>query len=272
MSEKDIEDIPRRKALLTAGGFGTILVGYPGIAAADDDSNNNSKREQAYRESEYILERDYWTNENGDVTLENAEIDQWSVTTYKQEDQNNGLNTQSSKQVTDIQIYVGKHKNADPPSGQPIIEHETESESEVSQVPVETTASPDLYRTLASGEIPNSAPELGGTDWAINMGIQVNATALSAEADLSVKIGASEITLWSVGISYGQSKGFCTDISPSQFPVGIEPCIDLKWDGQNEITVGGSVDLCVPPEDICGNLVDCQYCLGGVGISETFSW
>jgi len=60
------------------------------------------------------------------------------------------------------------------------------------------------------------------------MGIQVNATALSAEADLTIQIGASSVSLWSVGLSYGESKGLCTDISPSQFPLAVEPCIDVK--------------------------------------------
>lgn len=268
-------DIPRRKVLLSVGGVGTTLVGSPAVAAADNDTisgSRNRNRSHLNSNSDYILDREYWTNEDGKITLEKAELDQWEVTVY-QKRKRNQVAIQSSREIDDVDIYVGKKKNATPPSGESIVEHGHSPDSGIKTASVTTAAVPNLYRTLASGKIPDGAPgPLGGTDWSINMGIQLNATALSAEADLSVQVGASEVTLWSVGISYGDNKGFCTDVSPGQFPLAVEPCIDLKWDGQSEITVGGSVDLCTPPEDLCGRWLDCQYCLGGVGISETFNW
>lgn len=272
MSGDEQNNVPRRKALLAVGGLGTALVGPSSVAAAADDTTVDAAHAGG-SDSQYVLEREYWTNENGEITLENAELDEWEVVVYETDQNKNKIGIQSSQRADDVDIYVGKYKNSEPASGESVVSHGNAATAPAAPASTVTPAGPDLYRTLASGEIPDSAPgPLGGTDWAIKMGIRVDAGSLSAEADLSIQVGASSVSLWSVGLSYGESEGLCTDISPSQFPLAVEPCINIQWDGESEITVGGSVDICTPPEDLCGRWLDCQYCLGGVGISETFSW
>lgn len=285
MSDNDRNQIPRRKALLTTAGLGTTLVGYPGVAAAQDDTDGNStrRRENAMNaNSKYILDNEYWENENGEVTLENANTDEWEIIVKEKEENGKRVEPQPPQ---DVDVYLGKYKNAEPGSGEPIIINGTSSNargrfssgnlnsnSDVTTASVTTASLPNLYHTLASGEIPNSAPALGGTDWAIKMGIQLNAGGLSADANLTFQIGKSEFKVWGIEISYGENKGLCTDWRPGQFPVSLDLCIDIKWSGKSEISVGGSADLCVPPEDLCGRWLDCQYCIGGIGLSHTFDW
>lgn len=250
--------LSRRKVLATTGGVGSAVVGFGGLAnaaAAQEGPDRDDAPEP--------LTSDQWTNEDGVVTLEGADFDEWEVLVTDQVDRPSA--PIRPEQIPDrVGVYVGEYRNAESPGGEPI------RRDDRVRRPAPPTYDPDTYFTLADGTFPEfSTPigDFGGWYWAIKGGVKWNVSALEAQADISAQIGAVTITLWNVTISYGGSDGLCTSISPGKAPIEIGFCLDLELEA-DQISFGGSVDLCVPQTDPCP-VVDCQKCLTGIGLSAS---
>jgi hypothetical protein len=71
-------------------------------AAADDTTAGAAHADES--DSQYILEREYWANKNGEITLENAELDEWEVFVYETDQNKNQIGIQSSQRADDIDI------------------------------------------------------------------------------------------------------------------------------------------------------------------------
>lgn len=251
MPDKD-NGIPRRKALMTTAGVGSALVGLPSVTGADDGSETSI---EPGRRSDYILDDDYWRNENGRVEFDHANFEEWEID-FRDSDGT----ARATSQFEDLEVYVGKQRNATLDSGSPV--------RNLGGPSMDTAFRPlfDTYVTLAGGTIPNYVPGIGGSTWGFGAGVKFNVATLSVEIEITFKVGNTEVVLWGWELGYQDSKGLCASVTPSQFPVEISPCIDIALDGDS-LHIGGSIDLCAPPNDPCPG-VDCQYCITGIGYSE----
>lgn len=266
----DENNIPRRKALVTTASLGSAMIGLPSAAAASKGSGKGSgrgksgkgpRRGNPGKNSDYILDEDYWTNENGRVEFDHANFDEWDVVvTDATYDTGSQTELQTAQTAVEPDIYVGKQKNATLESGSPVRNVDGMTTSSLGSMV-------DTYITLASGTIPNYVPGIGGSDWELNAGVKFNMSALSVDINIAFKVGVTEVVLWGWSLGYKDSKGLCTEVTPSQFPVSIEPCIDVTLDGDT-MDIGGSISLCTPPDDPCP-VVSCQYCLTGLGFSKS---
>lgn len=193
----------------------------------------------------YILDEDYWSDEEGDIAFDQADPETWKLVNDVENDDS----------TEEFNVYVGEDRNADPDSRDVIVNY--------NDTPITTFAG--TYVTLADGRVPKSVPVLGGSYWAIKGGVQFNIAALSASIDITLQVGAGSLTLWGWELSYGKDRGLCTDVSPGKFPLTLDLCANVTWSGTDRIGFGGSLDLCTPPGNPCG-AINCQYCLGGVGL------
>jgi len=245
------DGIPRRKALVTTASVGSALVGLSGVSAGDDGSASVDPD----RNSEYILDDEYWRNENGVVEFDHADFDEWEITIT---DPDYGSDLQSSS--VEPQFYIGDKKNATMETGSPV--------QNLNDPSAETAFAPlfDTFITLAGGTIPDYVPGIGGSDWGLGAGVIFNMSTLTVDIELTFSVGNTEVVLWAWEIGHKGSDGLCTSFTPSNFPVEVTPCVDIGLDGDT-LHIGGSVDLCAPPNDPCPG-ISCQYCLTGIGYSE----
>jgi len=70
-------------------------------AAADDTTAGAAHADES--DSQYILER-VLGEQNGEITLENAELDEWEVFVYETDQNKNQIGIQSSQRADDIDI------------------------------------------------------------------------------------------------------------------------------------------------------------------------
>ncbi|MFC4449875.1 hypothetical protein [Halorussus aquaticus] len=254
MNDKDRTTIPRRKAILTTAGIGSALLGVPGAASAGDGSDSFDPDEH----SKYILDEEYWRNEDGEVVFDHANFEQWEIVPKAKQGQSAGAQTADASATPEI--YLGTHKNATRRTGPAVVNvGDAMTNGQVS------TMGSDTRVTLVSGSIPDYVPGIGGTTWGINAGVTFNISALSVDISINLRVGNTQIVLWGWSLGPEGDKGTCMSVTPSQFPVEVEPCIDVTFDGDT-LRFGGSVSLCAPPTDPCPGF-NCQYCITGVSVS-----
>lgn len=194
------------------------------------------------------MDEDHWTDANGELVIPDSELEEWNISVAER-GRENGLSTHGRSQVpAGVEIHGKKQEDLAAELG--------------------PHALPQTYYTLGEGRFPDHVDVLGGVYWAIKGGVQFNVSALSVEIDLTFQIGSVSIAIWSWEIGYGKSRGLCTDITPGKFPLAVDLCVDAKF-GDGDLVLGGSVDLCTPPDDLCGRFLDCQYCLTNVGLSTS---
>jgi len=255
VSDKHNNEIPRRKALLTTAGVGSTLLGIPGAASADDGSDSFDPDEH----SEYILDEEYWRNEDGEVVFDHANFEEWDLAVTSSSGRS-AASAQTAETTTEPEIYLGKQKNATRRTGPTVVNvGDAMTNGQVSAMGSDTRV------TLAGGSIPNYVPGIGGTSWGINAGVTFNLSALSVDLSINLRVGSTQIVLWGWSLGPEGDRGTCMSVTPSQFPIEVEPCIDVTFDGDS-IRFGGSVSLCAPPTDPCPGF-SCQYCITGVSIS-----
>lgn len=222
----------RRKALLTTAGLGSALLGFPGAASAKEEVTKN------------VNKNGYYYDKDGNLVIPDSELEKWEVVVVEEKNKRLLDDENPPESTEDAEIYVGENKNSVPPSQQ-----------------VTTFSSrPPTYVTLASGNLPNDFPGLAGVGWKLSAGLRFNLARIEVTADITFTIGGVDIELWGVGVGYSDDKGYCGDVSPGSFPLTVEPCVNIQF-GAEEVTVGGSVDICSP--DIKGF----TYCIGAVGFS-----
>lgn len=259
------------------------MIGFSDVVAGKGDSGQSPSSRR--RDIDYILDEDYWTNKNGQVEFDHADFESWEViVTDRRLDRGQGVAEAPTDRVSlpvpsetpnGVDVYVGEHSTSSISPERAVKNvglRNPISESSIARSggggkqvrPAMTMNMPDTYVTLAGGSIPDWVPGIGGTNWGLQAGVKFNASAVEVQVDISFKVGVTSVVLWGWEFGYGE-RGLCTEVSPSNFPIELEGCIDVQLDGQ-ALSFGGSVSVCAPPSDPCP-WIDCQYCLSGLGVS-----
>lgn len=281
MSDKDVHDtvrgISRRKALQSTVGLTGVVMGVSGIAAGDGDPDGQEPS-GPLRDSEYILDEDYWRNDNGKVEFDHAKFDKWDVTVT---DQSGGIRRpatpgvdQSSLPVPSglshgLNIHVGENKTSSI-STDAVVQNAgsgvssrptTRPSTGIGSVRSPTMNSVSKDVMLVGGSIPDWVPGIGGTEWGIEATVTAYPSISYCYLSLTLEVGVTSVVLWSWGFFYDFQREFCTQVTPEDFPLEIESCLVVELDG-DDLTLEGTYEICAPPDDPCW-LVDCQFCGSG---------
>lgn len=261
----DRDNITRRKALTATGGIGGAVMGIPSVAAGESENTNKRTKkeiteeevERALAESEFVVT----TKEDGKTEHERP------------------LTIQSSEIDDETEIYVGKHKNAEVPTGKPFAIESFEEYLERDAPPgfESTDEDSDSMTTASLPEIPNFyfQEELGSislaghsVDFGLGIGGQIgtNFTSATAEFVFDLYAGPVSVTLFKQSIGLGVNKdGICFNklsLDYGQIPgFTVKGCLDASFkrtNGDYVIGGGASIDACADP---C-KIISCEVCHG----------
>lgn len=278
----DRNDINRRKALKTTGGIGAALTGIPATVAGDSDS--------VARDSDSI---DEWSDEKKERKLREIkrELNRTPLAVGEKNNHQhhtiNGIdsgesNRDGSDTPRDVNLFVGKNRNATVPSGDPFAIEEKDEwlnreappgfDSPDGEYQIQSV--PDLYvqEDLGSVSIQGYSVEVG-----IGFGIKFATKAVfGAKASVTVDffVNGLTITPYEFTVEVGISEdGLCVKeikFSPPQIPgkITASACFDFGvqlQDGDVSVYAEGGLNLCL---NLCSP-VNCSVCKN-VGLSVNY--
>lgn len=267
MSDKDIT---RRKALSTTGGIGSALVGIPAAAAAQ--SGGDTDKQEAHREE--------LTEEDVREALADIELKPSAGSAQ-------GVDIAASEVPEDAEVYVGKYKNAETPTGKPFAIESYEEYLERDAPPGFEPARGQQVGTSDISDFFYLQEDIGSVTiegYTLNVGIGAGVTIegsfagdLEATLSLDIYINNASFALTSFTVGYGTSgDGICLgpfDLNYSYVP-GLEVSLcgsvgfnDVNGGDQLEVSFSPGIDLCVDPCPV----ITCSYCKGlSVSLSHRF--
>ena len=263
------EDISRRKVLSTTGATGSALIGIPAAAAGspEDDANSTKIDESAVTREEVkealddmeVLPVPRSVESGSEVSSQRSEGD-----------------AQPSDVPDDVEIYVGKYKNAEPPAGEPFAVESYEEYLERDAPPGFENYAEESVEAMGSAMDFFYLKEDIGTvsiqgytfDVGFGVGVRIyGSSALNLEATLSLDlyVGGASFSLSSFKVGYGVTdRGLCIgpiNVDYGQIPgLKVEVCGEAAFTdvGSDELEVrfGPVLDLCVDPCPV----FTCAYC------------
>lgn len=192
-----------------------------------------------------------------------------------------GLSSQDVRPDSDAEIYVGKHKNAETPTGKPFAVESYQEYLDREAPPGFTvddlrntpaTTDPEADSQITTMGLPSfylkedfGSVCFGGkcVDVGAGVGIQLKSTGINAYARLAfdIYVGGASFAISSFSVGYGVSgKGVCLSnigIKYSVLKLDLDVCLDLAFTG-SRVSVGGSLKLCADPCPV----IRCEVCKG----------
>lgn len=296
MSRED--DISRRKVLSTTGATGSALIGIPAAAAGSPEDDANSTK---IDESDVTREEVKEALDDMEVLPVPGSVESGSEVSSQSDDnsqhpgrgrgpdsgrgrQGGGRgpkreseeDTQPSDVPDDVEIYVGKYKNAEPPAGEPFAVESYEEYLERDAPPGFENYAEESVEAMGSAMDFFYLKEDIGTvsiqgytfDVGFGVGVRIYGTsALNLEATLSLDlyVGGASFSLSSFKVGYGVTdRGLCVgpiNIDYGQIPgLKVEVCGEAAFTdvGSDELEVrfGPALDPCVDPCPV----FTCAYC------------
>lgn len=244
--------VDRRKLLSAVGSTAGVSALAAGGAAAEEDRELTEETlARALAEMEYVPVPD----DHPDASKR-------------------GVTPDPSAMVEGAEVYTGKYRNADTPSGKPY-EIQSFDEWRRQDAPtgfdrdqIEKNGSEFLYLKEVKEDV-----DVGGytiDQLGVGVGVQIAGSGLTnVEASLSfdIYINKYSVAITSFSIAYGPEKGVCVSPPLPTFlkvipGLEIDLCIDAKLLSEGSQLCpefGLSLSACVNP---CGDTVDCGYCKG----------
>ena len=246
-------DIDRRKLLSAMGSTAGVSAIAAGGAAARDGEGDLTEEELARA----LAEMEYVPVDDDHPAAKKRSVD-----------------PDPSAMPDDVDVYTGRYKNAETPSGKP---YEVQSFEEWRRQDAPTGFDADEIRKQGSEFLylkeTKQNVDVGGytiDEIGVGVGVQIVGSGLTnVEASLSVDLYLNQysVAIASFSVGYGPDRGLCVSPPLPTFlkvipGLEIDVCLDAKLLSEGDQLcpeVGLSLSACVNP---CGDTIDCGYCKG----------